>query len=430
MSSGIDIYSVVIYLSIFGSSILSMSISDHYLFSKNGKLRSGSSKIIGMLFLSIGIVIPCAFAAFRGLNVGFDISTYIIPNFRYGLNDDISFSKYISGMSVKTEILFATLLYVCSKIGSIRLLFFVIQLLIIVPVAIALIKTAGKKSLALGFTVYYFLFYNFSLSGMRQSIAMSFLLLVLSELFQRKYKRSVVLLAIAQLFHSSVILIILLIGICALVYHSKHTRTWTVVCVTGLIATLFVFSFFENHIIRLVSAVSNRYAYYARIYLHNGYKVSDLYTVDLLCKTLIAIIPLFMISFRTCLLSQTQIGLIISFYKKSLESNLLSSSTRHIFCFQNNPGQALRKIYTMVIAFVLLGRYFVVFNGVFYEAMRIAFYFDLFLVVYLPLSQKKIGNRSNKLVIGVICSGLAVAYWLYFIMYIGGYGTNLVTFNV
>ncbi|WP_172993961.1 EpsG family protein, partial [Lactobacillus helveticus] len=64
-----------------------------------------------------------------------------------------------------------------AKAGSIRVTFFIIEFLIVTPIYIVLYLNRKNGSMAIGITLFLFLFYNFSLSGMRQSIAMSLFLL-------------------------------------------------------------------------------------------------------------------------------------------------------------------------------------------------------------------------------------------------------------
>ena len=114
----------------------------------------------------------------------------------------------------------------------------------------------------------------------------------------------------------------------------------------------------------------------------------------------------------------------------NIGAKLLLGNTKIGFEYGNEFEKQVSFIDKLMMVFVLLGRYFVLFNGVFFESMRIAYYFDLFIVIYTPRSLAFIKNWKNRLSYKFVYVGLAFLYWLYYIMYIGGYGTNVISFNI
>jgi len=390
MNNHLDIASVVIYLTMFSSSLVFVAIAEKYLYKKDGTLFKSRQLCIGLFFLSIAVLIPCLFAAFRGANVGGDVGTYIVDNFEYGKKESVGLSEFRKYVNLQIpEVLFAVIMFTCCKLGSIQLLFFIIEFLVIVPLTIAMVKSRSKGSLVLGFVVFYFLFYNFSLSGMRQSIAMSFVLLAVVLAVEKKYIRTIILIVIAQLFHSSTILVASLIVVCFLINCSRKKNKLSLIFAGSLVFVYLSFSTFSTRIAAVVSRLNPRYGYYISYYFHNGINIGDIPSTDIIIKTSLVIIPLVMI--------------------KAMKK----------YSFVDD----------MMLAFVLLGRYFVLFNGVFYEALRIAYFFDLFIILYMFRCLTVIKKSSNRFV--MICSSsiISFVYWIYFIMYIGGYGTNLLTFG-
>ena len=80
--------------------------------------------------------------------------------------------------------------------------------------------------------------------------------------------------------------------------------------------------------------------------------------------------------------------------------------------------------------FALIGRLFVLFNAIFYESMRIAFYFDMFLIPYAAsIYSCPIKRKFDRCVVSTIVILPSFLYWLYFIMYKGGYATNVFKFR-
>ena len=158
---------------------------------------------------------------------------------------------------------------------------------------------------------------------------------------------------------------------------------------------LITFVFYRNIAVLLTNVVrlaSTRYAFYINKYLqiYNGITWSNIPVTDLICKSL--------------LILATYI-----FYKKT---KMYTSQTEYM------------------LKMALLGRYFVIFNANFYESLRIAYYFDYLLVMFIPnvmytFNKESFNKFAGLMVISIPC----FAYWLYFIMQIGAYRTNIYIFR-
>lgn len=382
-----DLKSIVIYLGTFSLSLFFLHISQILLYN-NGK-NNRYQKIIGYFSLSFSILIPCFLSALRGLSVGNDISVYIIPNIQYSELAEHGFWFYWNNMPINVEIGFAYILYIGNVFKNIGISFFIIQFLIILPVYLILEKYRSYISVVLGMAVFYLLCYNFSLSGMRGSIAMSFLLLDFYYLQQKKYYKAILIFLISFSFHNSALLIFVIYIFLMYIIRSKHSVIWIYISLV-VVCIFFLFSKQLLSLIEvLIGLVSSRYVYYLNIYIGTG-SISDVPATDLVCKTLSIIATSFL---------------------------LAQSKKRNI-------------LYSEFLLFAIVGRIFVLFTSVFYESMRIAFYFDMFLILYIASTNRCfIGSSLNKIVSTIIALFFPFIYWLYFIMYIGGYATNIYTFR-
>ncbi len=402
MGNIIDIKSVLIYMTIFAFSLLLVIWAENLLYRNNKLIKHGHRKDEGIVLLFIAILFPCIFAAIRGLNVGVDIDTYIDNNFAYAKNNQLSFVLYWNSMPVQTEPLFALLIYMSAKNNSIHLLFFIIEFLVMMPMSYVVVKQRGKGSLLLSFSAFFLLFYNISLCVMRQFIAMGFFLLGIHFVVEKKWGKAVFYLLIAQLFHSSIVLVLVICIGCFYICKSKHKKEWIlflVICGSTMIVAITVF---EPKLISIVSKINPRYGYYIRKYFHQGYRVSDVPTTDLFIKTLLSIIP--------CCIC-----------KRKNRYLFHADCLFHTDCFFHTD---------CLFLLVCIGRYFVVFNGVFFESMRIAYYFDYFIILYISRSIGFLKKSRDRVLFQVLFVALMFFYWIYYIMYIGGYGTNIVEFNL
>lgn len=354
-----------------------------------------SQKLKSNLLAVLGLLVPCLFAALRSPEVGIDVNLYVMPNFdeSRGLIAN-GFLYFYKNMPFSTEIGFAFLLYIGNLFDSLPLSFFFIHALIVIPIYLALRLYKDRVSLPLGMIVFYLLLYNFSLSCMRGSIAMSLLLYAFVLFVHLKYFRACLVLLFASLFHNSTFLVAFIIFFVTCILKNRRRE---MLIVAFFLCAIFVFLFFSkimNVVAQIVMIANPRYAYYLYTYVGTG-SFADVPITDFLCKLLLIVFAFIFIN-----------------NKKKIR-----------FSYFN--------LYGAFFLFALVGRFFVLFNAVFYEAMRIAFYFDMFLILLVAFVPKCYKEDSDlaRFCLSAICSLPAFFYWAYFIMWKGAYGTSVYSFN-
>lgn len=353
-----------------------------------------SQKLKSNLLAVLGLLVPCLLSAFRSSNVGQDVSLYVVPNIEAG-QEFVSkgFFFFYENIPMPVEIGFAFLLYVGVLLNSLSVIFFLIQILVIFPVYMALKMYGDKVSLPLGMLTFYLLSYHFSLSGMRVSIAMSLLLYAFVLYRKLKISKSILVVLLASLFHNSVFLVLLLLLMIIFLFKTKRRKSLLALGGLSLFVMFFFFHKVLNAVAFIVSVANPRYAYYLYEYAGRG-SFADVPTMDFFVKTLLILLAFFLIVNKK--------KMRLSFYN----------------------------IYTFVFVCVLLGRFFVLFNAVFYESLRIAFYFDMFLVLWVAFVPRCYSKEcsSHRFGISVLCSTLSFVYWA-FMMTKGAYGTSVYSLN-
>lgn len=163
------------------------------------------NKFLFYIFTSLGIMIPCILAACRDISIGTDVEVYIKGWFDYAKQCS-SFNYFVNNLGIG-DFLYLLITYCSAKLfNDISYLFFIIQLLNIVPIVIALNKYDEKVNVPFAMILYFLFFYNMSFNIARQSISLSFFILGFTYLLNGKQKKFFVFLLIAFLFHSSAIL--------------------------------------------------------------------------------------------------------------------------------------------------------------------------------------------------------------------------------
>lgn len=379
--------SVIIYLIAFMSTIGMTFIAEN-LFANTNKKKS-ASYILAMAFSGVALLIPCTLAAMRDISVGKDVMGYVYPNYIVAIKSS-SFGEFLLLEYPKTEILFSVLLYWGGKLKNIGYIFFSIELLILLPLYYVLYKRRKEASMTLGMMIFLFLFYNFGLSGMRQSIAMSFILLAYYYFSINERFRAIFWCIVAILFHTVALLVIPIYLFSLWIYQKpiRKRKKWYMAIATVFVLIFLFYRQIAGILARIVGIISGRYSYYISRYLqeYSGVTLGNIHSTDLLCKS--ALILFFAVVFK---------------------------------CAHKYDDKAKYMVYLM-----LIGRYFVVFNAVFYESLRIAYFFDYFLIVFIPCMMNCVKrDLLNKIVFSVGLFIPVFLYWFYFIMKIGGYVTNI-----
>lgn len=402
------IKSVFLYLGIFIISIFFTWIAEVELKHINKIDFRNIHCLIGIVASLVAIVIPCVFAALRDPSVGYDVKNYVMQNYNFALKSD-SYEFFAANKEFDVEPFFGMLTYFWAKLNKLEMLFFSIELYVIGPLYFVLLRRRKKGSMTVGITLFLFLFYNFSLSGMRQSIAMSILIVAYQMFSEKKIIISILFLIVAFNFHKSVAIITLFYFLfyCISKLHKK-TEKKIYLIIAILLLLLFVFyTHIALAIANILSYIAPRYAFYIKHYLsiYSNYIWGNIPLTDFLCKFMI-------------------IGCFYVFY------------VRKQFSFNNdihNRGKIsnylIKDKFENMLTMMLMGRYFVLFNANFYESLRLAYYFDYLLIFFIPtgidLSLKKERNVLEYLLITIF----AFMYWFHFIMIIGGYATNIYMFK-
>lgn len=325
---------------------------------------------IGIFFSFLGILVITIFSGIRDFSVGTDVETYVVPETRFALLSN-SFFDYYAKSTV--EPLYAGLIYLCSRISpSPSLALLMSSLCVIVPIYIAIYKLKKYISITMGMTLFYLLFYNLSLSAIRQSIAIAFLMLAYNiYLSNQRITWKIILLAlIAFGFHNTSIIAIVILSVTEYISRGKHSsRNKALLIVFAFIAVL--------NIQHLVQIVFNTFSFLPRKYYIRIFERSSVLSIfDTVFKLLITALAFILIKIKK---------------NKSYELNMI--------CF------------TCIIGCILQ------FLSLFSEYLiRITYYFQFPIIIILAYVPTYFSRKNKSFLIGnmgVIC--IAMIYW--FVIY-------------
>ena len=147
----------------------------------------------------IAIALPALLAMFRADQIGIDVLVYVKRFFFIACNSS-TFTQYRH--VINTEFGYKLLNYVVSRLThQLCVLHLCNQLLMLMPIYLAVKKLKNIVPLWLGMLAYYLMFYNVSLNVVRQGIACAWLFYAFVSWWYKEYKKSLGFLIVAISFH-------------------------------------------------------------------------------------------------------------------------------------------------------------------------------------------------------------------------------------
>lgn len=241
-----------------------------YFAEKNFK---NNRKILGIIFSVLTIFIVCFFAGIRSLDIGTDVKGYFIIVYNYFTKENYNIFQVCEATNV--EIGFSLLMYISSAFKNVNVCLFVIQLATFLPIYLFAYKMRDKYSMLYIILIFLLTFYVRSFNLMRQSIAISLIILSISYYMEKKYRKTLILLFLACSFHITAIICIaiyLLYNFCFM----KNTLNKRFYILFILLSFIFLTVFYEG----LLKILPSRFIYY----LNSNFAISAFTLLGLLKK--------------------------------------------------------------------------------------------------------------------------------------------------
>lgn len=191
----------MIYVVTFSISIILMVLS----------FKCKNNKILAKIITGIAIVIPCMLAGLRDISLGVDANIYIYPLLKQAI-DTNDFVTFVFNNQMMNDYIYLAMTFFIAKIfKNIFWMFFMIQLLVILPVYKAIkITYTNNKQVLFGVLLIFLVLYNPAYNMARQSIALAFAILAFAYLDNKNEKKFYIFTIVALLFHWSAIIILLI----------------------------------------------------------------------------------------------------------------------------------------------------------------------------------------------------------------------------
>ena len=216
-----------------------------------------------MLFSAVVVGLLTLLAGLRASSVGTDTTSYALPLYEIAFSSG-SFADFYSASWYRIwryvgvdsfEIGYLLLVWVSSRIGSFQVLLFLTSMLIVLPLYVAFAKKRNKVSLPICVALFMLVYFNTTMNGMRQWVAIAFVFLAVFAEYKDGvplYRQVKVILCflVALSFHTSAIIgLLVLLARIALVGERALERYFLITCLALL--SLMLLSFAEPVLLSL-----------------------------------------------------------------------------------------------------------------------------------------------------------------------------------
>ena len=159
------------------------------------------------LLVVVALSLPCAMAAFRGLDVGTDVKVYAIYAYRDAAT--LPLPDYLNSYLDIAGVGYSLLTWLSARLfHSFQLYLGILQLAVVVPVYCASRKINPGYEWA-SMLIYYLLLYALTLNAMKQSIALAICYLAFAFLLDGRKWGYVIAVVVACLFHQTAIVFLI-----------------------------------------------------------------------------------------------------------------------------------------------------------------------------------------------------------------------------
>lgn len=227
---------MAIYLIMFTASTLILHCEETY--KMNRKIRS--------VLVFIAILLPSLLAGLRSYEIGSDTAGYGVYWFNQAMryNNWLQFIKYAKEYSIDYG--YATLNYIASRIGNdAHIFFFLLCFLELYLLYFTAKWYFEKKAVAIVFLIYYFLYFNDSMNNMRQFPAVLIVLYAYRFIKEKNFLFFIVCVALASTFHVTALFAIVLYPI-AWMANNRFSKLNLIFVTVAILAASFSFELVFN----------------------------------------------------------------------------------------------------------------------------------------------------------------------------------------
>lgn len=386
------IFTFVIYMS-------TILVSTFFVYCAENSLKR-EKRSLYFFFSFLALFISSMLAGIRSNAVGVDVRTYSVPWFNMARSYSDFFSYYIA---TGAEIGFAFVVFFATKIfNSIIAVHFFIAFIQALPIYIVAYIYRDRQNMYNTMFVYYCLFYLMGFNIMRQCIAASFVLLAFCFLNKKDYKKAILCVFLACLFHNSAVIgiVFIIVSFFLSKIKSKSLRFFAMLVIATALFLIMAnwYNLFDEAI--NIGILPEKFRTYLNVF--SGSRSDKSYMFDIgkvtylecVYKYICFFVPLFF----------------ITYYKRSL--NRLQKGG----------------MYATLMALLVYALFFIFFKSGY--GYRISTYGEYFLLIYIPAAFKyDAKHKLNEVYLSnLTCALMLTSYVFIVYAWFGSHGVTPFSF--
>lgn len=362
----------MIYLAVFAFSVFMLYCSE-----------KTKKRLNRRLYILLALLVPSVLAGLRDYTIGADVLNYgnIWFERAHIATTLTDFLKSANRQSV--GIGYALLNYLVGRFTeNSHWFYFVLSLLEMSLLYLAVKRYKKNIGLVLSFIVFFFFYYNESYNMLRQMVALLIVLNSFQFIIERKLIKFLLVVICASLFHVTAIISIVLYPL-SLLSESKLRKVYYWLIGAGLMGVIVGFSNIVSFFASKGIISGDRFSFYTE-----GDGVTGGRIIRLVFFALMFVV--------------------FTIKKKKIEKRFKYTNTLYVYCIFSLGLTALVFLYTN--SFII----------------RVAYYFDIFMILYVPLIAKSLNIQYGKkraLTQGSIITIYYFVYWLIVYVIRNGAGT-------
>lgn len=256
------------------------------------KMKKKNNKLY-IVLLVINVIILACFAGLRDDTVGYDIGSYIEKPFEWASN--MKFHEFLDRNDL--EIGFRTLIYLTTLTSDdYHILLIIIQIIIISCVYYYGLKS--EKNILFIIFIYLMIFFNDTMSFMRESMAYCILLVSMVQLKEKKYLKALIIFFIALSFHNTAIIIPVIYAIYCInnnIENRKNKQLFNIIIFSSIILGALFYKQIIYVLCYFIKILPEKYYLY---FSSKYYGTNNVYTFKLIFDCIIIIYEYYLLKIK------------------------------------------------------------------------------------------------------------------------------------
>lgn len=205
------------------------------------------NKFLMLFLILVSIVILASMAGLRDYSIGTDTLNYN----NYYNYAQISENIYTYCQSMHNmfgiEYGFSVLTYIVATMHvSVHWFYFICELIIGINIAFVLFSNSKKVDVTYGWLTYCFIFYTLSFNILRQTIALSIILIAIVEICKRNNTIALLLIFLSYMFHSASLIALLIFAFGIILMKLKDRKQIIALIIVTILISILLPTIFKN----------------------------------------------------------------------------------------------------------------------------------------------------------------------------------------